>query len=213
MTLYQLIAFIAFLFCFISLSYHFFRLVRLGMPNDYSYKIGNLQSAIPYSFTGAMNPFKKESAYLHFPTYTAGMLYHIGTFICITLFFLFLFNFNFPDVLQWILIGVLSATIASGLGIFLKRIFLKKLRFLSSPDDYISNLLVTIFQILTVIMLFNVSLSPYYFICAGVLFLYIPLGKLRHALYFFAARYHLGFYYGWRGVWTPKIMNKQNEKF
>ncbi len=204
MTLYQLIAFIAFLFCFISLSYHFYRLIKLGLPNDYSFKTGNLKSAIPYSFTGAMNPLKKESAYLHFPTYTAGIFYHIGTFISIALFFFFLFNINLPSALMWIITGILIFTILSGLGIFVKRIFLKKLRFLSSPDDFISNLLVTVFQTFTVIMLLNKSFSPYYNICAGLLFLYIPLGKLRHVLYFFAARFHLGFYYGWRGVWAPK---------
>lgn len=204
MTPYQIIAFTAFLFCFISLSYHFFRLVRLGMPNDYARKIGDLKTAIPYSFTGAMNPLKKESAYLHFPTYTAGILYHIGTFISIALFFFFIFDSIFPDTFKWILICVLFVASVSGLGIFLKRILLNKLRFLSNPDDYISNLLVTVFQILTLIMLLYNSFSPYYYICAGLLFLYIPLGKLRHVLYFFAARFHLGFYYGWRGVWSPK---------
>jgi hypothetical protein len=29
----------------------------------------------------------------------------------------------------------------------------------------------------------------------------MPLGKLRHVVYYFAARYHLGFFYGWRNVW------------
>jgi hypothetical protein len=33
--------------------------------------------------------------------------------------------------------------------------------------------------------------------------LYIPAGKLRHTVYFFAARYHLGYFFGWRGVWPP----------
>ena len=36
----------------------------------------------------------------------------------------------------------------------------------------------------------------------------MPLGKLRHAVYYFAARYHLGFFYGWRNVWP----NKENKK-
>jgi hypothetical protein len=40
-----------------------------------------------------------------------------------------------------------------------------------------------------------------YFIIAAVLWLYFPVGKLRHVVYFFAARYHLGFFFGRRGVW------------
>lgn len=204
MTLYQLISLTAFLICVISLTYHFIRLIRLGSPKDYSHKIGNLNSAIPYSFIGAMNPLKKESAYLHLPTYTAGILYHTGTFISIALYFLFLFNVNFANTLQLILMCVLLVTSVSGLGIFVKRTTVKKLRFLSNPDDYISNLLVTLFQIFTLVLLISESFAPYYFICTGLLFLYLPLGKLKHSIYFFAARYHLGFYYGWRGVWPAK---------
>ena len=205
MTLYRLISLIAFLICFISLTYHFLRLIRLGSPKDYSFKTGNLKSAISYSLAGAMNPLKKESAYLHLPTYTAGLLYHIGTFISIAVFFLFIFRIGFAYTLQWVLICVLTASSVSGFGIFLKRVIVKKLRFLSNPDDYISNLLVTAFQIFTLIVFVKGIFTPYYYICAGILFLYLPLGKLKHSLYFFAARYHLGFFYGWRGIWPARL--------
>ncbi|MBN1633678.1 MAG: hypothetical protein JW917_05895, partial [Ignavibacteria bacterium] len=164
----------------------------------------NLKTAVAYSLTGSMNPFKKESAYLHLPTYTAGILYHFGTFISFVLYFLFLFNIRFPLTLKWVLIFVLIVSGVNGLGIFLKRISAKKIRRLSNPDDFISNLLVTMFQIFTLIMLLIESVSTFYFICASLLFLYIPLGKLKHSLYFFAARYQLGFFYGWRGIWPIK---------
>ena len=186
------------------MSFHFLRLIRLGSPKDYSEKRGNLKAAIGYSFIGAMNPLKKESAFLHLPTYTAGLLYHTGTFVCFALYFLLLFNISFTNSIQWILISFLSASSLSGLGIFVKRIALSKLRNLSNPDDYVSNLIVTGFQILTLIVLLEESFSPYYFICISLLFLYLPLGKLKHSLYFFAARYHLGFFYGWRGIWPLK---------
>jgi hypothetical protein len=201
MTLYKIISLTAFLICFIILAFHFLRLIKLGSPKDYSNKKGNLKAAISYSFTGAMNPLQKESAYLHLPTYTAGLLYHFGTLICLALFFLSLFDIRFTDSVQWILIGVLAATSLSGLGIFVKRITLEKLRHLSNPDDFISNLFVTAFQIFTLIMLLTENFASYYFICSGLLFLYLPIGKLKHSIYFFAARYHLGFFYGWRGIW------------
>ncbi len=205
MTLYRIISLIAFLICFISLAYHFLRLIRLGSPKDYSIKRGNLKSAISYSFMGAMNPLEKESAYLHLPTYTAGILYHIGTFLSIIIFFLLLlFNISITGAFQWGFLCLLAVSSISGLGIFIKRIIVKKLRFLSNPDDYISNLLVTAFQICTLIVIVKETFTPYYFICAGLLFLYFPLGKLKHSLYFFAARYHLGFFYGWRGIWPVK---------
>jgi hypothetical protein len=80
----------------------------------------------------------------------------------------------------------------------------KGLRDLSDPDDYISNLLVTIFQIMTGLVILMHRLVPAYFIMASLLLIYFPFGKLKHSIYFFAARYHLGFFYGWRGIWPPK---------
>jgi hypothetical protein len=208
MDMYRIVSLIAFLICFVSLAFHFIRLIRLGSPKDYSFKRGNLKSAVAYSFTGAMNPLEKESAYLHWPTYTAGILYHIGTFVSLIIFFLLLFNISITGALQWGLLCLLTVSGISGFGIFIKRIALKKLKSLSNPDDYISNLLVTVFQIFTLIVLINETFIPWYFISAGLLFLYLPLGKLKHSLYFFAARYHLGFFYGWRGVWPAKIHGK-----
>lgn len=161
-------------------------------------------SAIVFSFLGAMSPAKKESAYLHLPTYTAGLLYHIGTFVSIALFFLLFFNIQPAAWIRWGVIGLLAVSGLSGVGILVKRTTVKKLRLLSSPDDYISNILVTVFQFLTLVLLIQEAFAPFYFLGASLLLLYFPLGKLKHALYFFAARYHLGFFYGWRGIWPAR---------
>jgi hypothetical protein len=206
MTWYKYLVLTALLICLTSLTYHFIRLISLGAPKDYSRKVGDLKSAIVYSFLGAMSPRKKESAYLHLPTYMAGLLYHIGTFTAIALFFLLLVNIELTGSMQWVLIGILAVSGLSGCGIFLKRITIKKLRSLSNPDDYISNLLVTVFQFFTLGMLVKESFAPIYFLCVSLLLLYLPLGKLKHSLYFFSARYHLGFFYGWRGIWPSRKM-------
>ena len=200
---YYIIAFISISYCLLNCIYHFVRIIRLGTPEDFSQSIGNVGSAVAYSFTGAMNPKKKESAYLHIPTYTAGMIYHIGTFISIALFFCFLFKAEFGDTVNLILSCLLVVSTASGLGIFIKRIFKKELLSISNPDDFISNLLVTVFQAITVVYI-NFNTPVVYFILSSLLFLYLPLGKLKHTIYFFAARYQLGFFYGKRDVWPPK---------
>jgi nitrate reductase gamma subunit len=204
MTVYRIISLTAFLICVINLTYHLIRLIRLGLPKDFSQKTGNIKSAVAYSFTGAMNPMQKESAYLHFPTYTAGILYHIGTFVSLALFILLHLKISLSYPVQLILVCILAVSALSGTGIFFKRLFLKKLKYLSAPDDYISNLLVTLFQSFTLFVLIIENFAPYYYIMAAILFLYLPLGKLKHSLYFFAARYHLGFFFGWRGIWPDK---------
>jgi len=201
---YQWLAVASLLICISNCLYHFFRLVRLGKPEDYSHQTGEISPAIRYSFTGAMSPMKKESAFLHMPTYTAGLIYHLGTFLSLFLFFLLLFNVEMAKWLQYILIVYLVVSGLCGVGILVKRVARKKLRSLSNADDYIANAMVTAFQLLTALMIFYPPVAPVYFILTSLLLLYIPISKLKHLIYFFAARYHLGYFFGWRDVWPPK---------
>ncbi len=189
--------------CLFFCLYHFIRLVKSGAPTDFSHKLGNTGAAIKYSFTGAMSPSKKESAYLHLPTYSAGILYHTGTFLAIIIFFLQLARVRFPVALAYIFTFILIITVISGTGILIKRITTRKLRKLSCPDDYISNILVTLFQFITALLLAGYIHQSVYYVAAALLLLYIPVGKLRHLVYFFAVRYQLGYFYGWRGSWPP----------
>ncbi|MEZ5195551.1 MAG: hypothetical protein R2764_03905 [Bacteroidales bacterium] len=109
--------------------------------------------------------------------------------------------------LRWAIIGFLILSGISGLGILVKRISKQQLRALFNPD-YLSNFLVTLFQLVTALTLFQVQYFPLYFIIASILLLYLPLEKLKHTVYFFATRYHLGYFYGWRGVWPPKRLGE-----
>jgi len=192
--------------CFAFSLHHLLRLIRLGKPFDYAKAAGKTGSAILYSFTSAMSPVKKESAFLHMPTYAAGIIYHLGTFLAIFLFFFILAQVAFPTLLAYPLAGFLLISGICGVGILIKRIVKSELRSLSSPDDYISNSLVTLFQLSTSLILLVQEALPGYFILASLLLFYFPVGKLKHAIYFFAARYHLGLFYGWRGVWPPKTL-------
>lgn len=201
---YHTLAIASALICLFSCLIHGVRLIRLGKPKDYSHKTGDPAKAIRYSYTGAMSPVKKESAFLHLPTYTAGILYHIGTFLSLFLFFILIFGIFPKGIIGYILASVLCITGLSGIGILIKRMTFQKLRALSNPDDYIANFLVSMVQLTTAIIILKPEIAPAYFILISLLFLYLPLGKLKHTIYFFAARYHLGYFYGWRGTWPPK---------
>ncbi len=210
MSVFQIIAIAAACFCLCGLLVHFIHIVRLGKPNDLSEKSGDTTKGIVYSNTTAMLPQNKESAYLHLPGYAAGMLFHIGIF---TSFLVFLLSF-FPFFNRWIevstlrliIAAVLAVTCLSGYLLLFRRVLSKDLKGLSTPDDYISNALTSTFQLFTLLHLvwpINGVVTALYYIACALLFLYMPFGKLRHAVYYFAARYHLGFFYGWRNVW-PK---------
>ncbi len=202
---------IALAFCFVMLLWHFVRIVRLGKPKDFSVKSGNVAKGVAYANTVAMMPANKESAYMHLPTYTAGVLYHLGTFLSLLLFVLSLFNLNdyYPHWLNLLLSACLLVSGICGIILLIKRFTNKNLHSLANPDDYLSNLFTTLLHLVTVIYLLHgyscCTVAPYiYYITATVLFIYMPLGKLKHVVYYFAARYHLGFFYGWRNVWPPK---------
>lgn len=210
MSVFQIIAIAAACFCLCGLFLHFIHIVRLGKPNDLSEKSGDTTKGIIYANTTAMLPQNKESAYLHLPGYAAGMLFHIGIF---TSFLVFLLSF-FPFFNRWIevstlrliIAAVLAVTCLSGYILLFRRVLSKDLKGLSTPDDFISNALTSTFQLFTILHLVwptNGVVTALYYIACALLFVYMPFGKLRHAVYYFAARYHLGFFYGWRNVW-PK---------
>ena len=160
--------------------------------------------AVLYSLTCAMLPWKKESARLHAAVYLLGVGYHIGTFLSFFWMIALFFDANLPAIAASASAGLLGFTSVFGVVLALRRITNSKLRYFSSPDDYFSNLVVTGFQALTLAVLLDRSLAPTLFVYGGILLLYIPVGKLRHALYFASARFHLGLFYGRRGVWSVK---------
>ena len=201
MTIYHWICLGGFCICSFACIYYFLRILLSGVDPDHAEPKGKIQPAIIYSFTKAMSPAKKETAFLHLPTYAAGLAYHLGTFLSLFMLILIFFDINFPDWVLYAVVTILFISGLSGLSIFIKRIIVLKVRHLSNIDDYISNLLVTLFHILIAFTLLMSNLEPVLFIYATILFLYIPIGKLRHTVYFFAARVHLAVFYGRRGVW------------
>lgn len=208
----QIIALIALAICFVLLFSHFIRVIRLGKPKDFSEKSGSVAKGVAYSNTIAMMPQNKESAYLHIPSYALGMLFHIGIFTSILVFLLSFFNFfnhwlcndHFIHYLIPVVTGV--GTI-SGICLFIKRLVNRNLRNLTNPDDFLSNGFTTLFQLATTLYLFMpacMCMVNIYYIITAILLLYMPVGKLKHLVYYFSARYHLGFFYGWRNVWPQK---------
>ena len=184
---------------------HFLGLYRMGAPKDLSKTSGNVAKGILYSFTKAMMPHNKESAHLHLPTFTAGLFFHAGIFLSLAAFVWFMvaaiWSWSTPSVVAWVCCCFLLFTACCGVAIFLKRIFKRALRALSCVDDYISNGVATLLQLATVGCLFCGCMTIPYYVIASLFFLWLPVGKTKHLLYFFAARFHLGFFYGRRNSW------------
>ncbi|MBN3036571.1 MAG: hypothetical protein JW861_13375 [Bacteroidales bacterium] len=181
MVWYHWIALLAVMVCLTGCIIHLVKLVRPGKPRDYSRPAGRVGTAILYSLSGAMNTTKKESAFLHLPTYKAGIIYHLGIFSAVPLFLILLSRSFHSAWWQWPLASLFAVTGLCGFGVWAKWIVKKELRSISIPDDYISNILVTSVQFMSAIVLLHPEWLPVYFLLTSALLIYIPTGKLRHA--------------------------------
>jgi hypothetical protein len=101
------------------------------------------------------------------------------------------------------LLVVTAAGIPACAALLVRRAALRELRFLSVPDDYVSNLAVAAFLAATAAFLAGAIGAGALQIAAALLLLYLPLGKLRHALFFWLARGDLAWRLGLRGVYPP----------
>lgn len=165
---------------------------------------GSALRGILYAFGPGMAPSAKESTRAHPVVYALGVGYHLGIFTAF-------------GVLVWSMrdaaLGVLPpapvrqvAQVLTALGmiggtaLLVRRARGPLLRTISIPDDYLANLLTTAFIALAGLRLLAGSLEPALLVGAMILLLYIPLGKIRHCLFFFPARWNLGRHYGRRGT-------------
>jgi hypothetical protein len=204
---YQIMAVISAFLCITLLTAKLVNLIKLGLPKELSQPNGSVKEGIIYSFTGAMSPKAKESAYMHLPTYLGGIVYHIGTFVSLLLFPFILFLSDkadrVPVMILYFVASALTISSMAGAGIMVKRIVTDNLRYFSSADDYISNILTTAIQVVTALMLIDAVDPVLYYTTAALFFVWMPFGKTKHLLYFFFARVNLGYFYGRRGTWPP----------
>lgn len=205
---YQWLSIAALAYCTLAFIYRFIRLITMGVPKDLSQKSGNVANAVIYAYTAAMSPNNKESAYLHLPTFTLGIFFHLGTFLAIGIFFWLIIDsflgIGTPQIITHLLCAACLITSLCGFAILIKRGAKKELRELSGFDDYFSNSITSLVQLFTALYFLFPQLAVTYYILVALLFLWMPTGKTKHVLYFFFARYHLGFFYGWRGTWPVK---------
>ena len=191
------------LICTVAGIFLWLQILSAAGTRDPSEAKGKALPAVLYSLTAAMSPLKKESARRHLFTYFAGIFFHVGVFLSFFWLILQFFDVSLIPMIATASAVVIFLAAVCGAVILVKRMISPKMRYFSNPDDYFSNLIVTGFLVLMGFSLLLDGLQSVLFIYAGVVLLYIPLGKLRHAIYFVFTRTYLGLFYGKRGVW-PK---------
>ncbi len=181
------------------------RAARAGLPELHAPAAGAASRGILYGFTGAMLPSRKESVSRHPLSFAAGVLLHLG--IAASFLSVLASMLAAPAAFPAGGIALAAATgtgLAAGLFLLAKRVASADLREISPPDDYVANL--AIGALLASAVAFWIGLLPgagLRIVAALVLF-YVPLGKLRHAVFFYLARADLSARLGLRGVYPPR---------
>jgi hypothetical protein len=205
MVLLRYAVFLSSLFSLVMLSFRVRQALSFGRRRLHSQPGGNPWKGVAFSFGRGMLPWEKESAALHLPTYIAGMVYHAGIFAAILSVLVSAAGVRLPAPAVLVLRILLAAGFLTGAGLSLKRVINRKMRYISCPDDYASNLLVDGFILSGLLSSWLAAALPVFFIVAVVTFLYAPFGKIRHCFFFFCSRFLFGSYFGRRGVLPPAI--------
>lgn len=196
----QVLAVCAALFSIAGFAIRLRMFTQLPVPIDRSPLKGDPQAGINYALTQGMMPWAKESTRRHAVAYLRGVGFHLVVFLVLVLFlaspWLGLLSGNLRLLLA-VICGLGSLLAFLG---FLSRFMERGLRSLSTPDDYFAVLLVSLFLASASAMLVTTSLLPLFYITAALTFIYMPLGKIRHCLYFAFSRIFFGRFFGRRAV-------------
>ena len=189
----------AWLYLILALAWRTRNLLKRPFKGERAPARGDGRFGAFYALTFAMLPWKKESTRTHWATYTAGMLMHLGIFAVV--FFAAARMLNFGEMLGALLAQTMGLTgLVMALGLFVKRVMNPAMRAISSPDDFLSNLLVDLCLLGGVLTAFDEGNAPWWRLSVIVLLLWIPVGKIYHMVLFFVSRVLFGLQFSHRGV-------------
>jgi hypothetical protein len=184
---------------------------RRSVPADVSPLKGQPAFGIVYAFTLGMMPWAKESTRIHAIAYLRGVGFHGGIFLATAAILASRFWYLLPDLARIPMVALLVFCALLGASGGLLRLLDPNLRGLSLPDDHFAVWIVTLYVGMTAAALLDPALLvPLYFLTALV-WIYVPLGKIRHCLYFFFAKLFFGKFFGRRAVLPPRHPNMQAE--
>ena len=196
----QLFAFAGLLVAAYGIYRRYAETKRRALPTDRSAIKGNPVHGISYAFTAGMMPLAKESTRIHMVAYLRGIGFHVGIFTALGALVISPFWGYLPSLLSAVLFWVLVAGSLLGAAGGLMRFAEHNLRGLSLPDDHFAVWLTTLFMAMTALGLLSESFRTPMYIIAGLTLIYLPLGKIRHCLYFFFSRTFFGKFFGRRAV-------------
>jgi nitrate reductase gamma subunit len=162
---------------------------------------------IIYSWANIAMPWAMESTRSKFAMYAQFVIFHLGVVAAIGLSFVIPYAPGMLEMpaLAWTLQVVIGAACAVGVLRIYRRTSNRTMRAISSPDDYFSLVLLTVWFVFAFL---SVPHRPgqgetvllIYFIMTAFFLIYVPFSKISHYLYYPFTRYYFGRTMSHRGV-------------
>ena len=178
------------------------RQAATGVPGRTTPKKGIL-----YSWGNVAMPWAMESSRTRPFFYAQFVAFHLGVTAAILLLFIIPW---WPGLLETqagvlVLRIPIGAAFLVGLGRMVRRFGDKYMRAISSPDDYFSLILLTVWFFFSFLAVPNSTANGEwhligYFLLASFFLVYVPFSKISHYLYYPFTRYYIGKSLGHRGV-------------
>ncbi|MGD2136557.1 MAG: hypothetical protein PVF27_10370 [Gemmatimonadales bacterium] len=164
-----------------------------------------------YSWANIAMPWAMESTRRHFVLYLQFAIFHLGVTAAIGLSFVIPYAPGLLDrsavvVALRLLVG---AAFVVGAVRMIRRVSDPYMRAISSPDDYFSLALLTVWFFFAFLAVPNRTAAGEwhlitYFVLTAFFLLYVPFSKISHYLYYPFTRYYLGKTMGYRGVYPVR---------
>jgi nitrate reductase gamma subunit len=161
---------------------------------------GSPAKGVLWAFSLGLAPWAKESARIHWVAYIRGIIIHIGIFVAAAFLIASPWLSQMASPLSILLAALFGVGALLGLAGFWMRRANPGLRLLSTPDDYFSLALVTVFLASAAAAAAIPSSLPVFWIASGITLAYAPFGKIKHFMYFFYERVFVGLVFGRRGT-------------
>ena len=160
-----------------------------------------------YSWVNVAMPWAMESTRKKCFLYAQFVVFHLGVTAAIALSFIIP---EFPQLLGDALVRffqvLIGAAFLVGLIRIIRRVGSPYMRAISSPDDYFSLVLLTVWFLSAVLAAPNDTTGGQghlvaFFMLTAFFLVYVPFSKISHYLYYPFTRYYLGKTMGYRGVY------------
>jgi nitrate reductase gamma subunit len=153
-----------------------------------------------YAYTLGMAPWVKESTRRHWKGYLRGVIFHVGIFVALAMLLASPWLEMIWPAARSAMAVLTGLGTAAGVGGMFARWSDENLRTLSTGDDHLSVLLVTLFLATATAALMSAGAMVAWYLVSAVMLAYLPVSKVRHCLYFFFSRWYFGRLFGRRDV-------------